>query len=127
MGDGYGPMVVARAALAEGDLRGRTILIPGERTTAFLVLNLMLGRGAFRHRVVMFDQILDAVAAGEADAGLIIHEGSSPTDDRNYIGWWTSRLVETFRRAAASAGGNCIRRSLEHRPSRRLKVCSSQH
>lgn len=79
MGDRYGPMVVARRKCALGDLPAQTIAIPGTLTTAFLALRLCLGN-AFRHVVVPFDQILDAVAAGQhegqaIDAGLIIHEG----------------------------------------------------
>jgi 1,4-dihydroxy-6-naphthoate synthase len=45
MGDGYGPMVVTRERMSIDDLRGKTIAIPGERTTAFLALQLLLGRG----------------------------------------------------------------------------------
>jgi 5,8-dihydroxy-2-naphthoate synthase len=79
MGDRYGPMVVARQKCALGKLAGQTIAVPGTLTTAFLALRLCLGN-AFRHVAVPFDQILDAVAAGQyegqaIDAGLIIHEG----------------------------------------------------
>lgn len=75
MGDGYGPMVVTREPMQVGDLRGRLIAVPGLTTTAFLALNLLLGKGNFQYEVVMFDRILDHVSAGRADAGLIIHEG----------------------------------------------------
>lgn len=74
MGDGYGPMVITKKPMSLADLRGKTIAIPGERTTAFLALMLCLGRGTFKHKVVMFDEIPDAVVRGEVDAGLIIHE-----------------------------------------------------
>jgi len=74
MGDGYGPCVVAREPLSAGDLARATIAIPGTLTSAFLALQLFLGR-SFEYRVVPFDRILDVVRAGEADAGLIIHEG----------------------------------------------------
>jgi 1,4-dihydroxy-6-naphthoate synthase len=46
MGDGYGPMVVARRQMPLSELRGKTIAIPGKLTTAFLALQLCLGRGA---------------------------------------------------------------------------------
>jgi 1,4-dihydroxy-6-naphthoate synthase len=75
MGDGYGPLVVTREPCRVEDLCGRTIAVPGEMTTAFLVLNLLLGPGRFAHKVVPFDLILDQVAEGSADAGLVIHEG----------------------------------------------------
>lgn len=113
MGDGYGPMVVAREPMSIDDLRGKTILVPGEKTTAFLGLNLLLGRGNFEHRVVMFDQILQAVAAGEADAGLIIHEGQLTYRNQKLelvvdLGvWWQEQTGLPM-----PLGGNCIRRSL---------------
>ena len=113
MGDGYGPMVVARQPMGVDDLRGKTIAIPGERTTAFLALNLLLGRGAFRHSVVMFDQILRHVADGRADAGLIIHEGQLTYTQQNLhkivdLGeWWKSTTGLPL-----PLGGNCIRRDL---------------
>src|SRR5580700_3195818 len=59
MGDGYGPMVITREPAALESLRGKTIAIPGELTTAFLALQLCLGKAgeAFRYHVVEFDQI----------------------------------------------------------------------
>lgn len=79
MGDGYGPMVVARSKCSLDDLADQTIAVPGTLTTAYLALRLCLGND-FRHVVVPFDEILDVVAAGEyrdepIAAGLIIHEG----------------------------------------------------
>ena len=79
MGDRYGPMVVARQGMSLKELAGRTIAVPGLRTTAYLALRLCLGVD-FKYVLVPFDRILDAVVAGEyegqhIDAGLIIHEG----------------------------------------------------
>ena len=74
MGDGYGPCLVAREALSPDDLAGKIIAVPGTLTSAFLALSLFLGR-EFEHCVVPFDQILETVESGRADAGLIIHEG----------------------------------------------------
>ncbi len=73
MGSGYGPVVVAREELKRGQLQSLEIAVPGRMTTAFLVLRLYLGD--FRFREVPFDQILDEVKSGRADAGLLIHEG----------------------------------------------------
>jgi 1,4-dihydroxy-6-naphthoate synthase len=70
MGDGYGPIVVARD---EVDLHDVEIVIPGRLTTAYLVLQLALGD--VRVRELPFDQIVDEVTSGRADAGLLIHEG----------------------------------------------------
>jgi 1,4-dihydroxy-6-naphthoate synthase len=75
MGDGYGPMVVAREAMPVDALRGKTIAVPGLTTTAILGLKLLLGADAFTPVVIPFDEILNHVEAGRADAGLIIHEG----------------------------------------------------
>jgi 1,4-dihydroxy-6-naphthoate synthase len=73
MGSGYGPIVVAREPLTDDELRKVDIAIPGRMTTAFLTLQLRLGE--FRWREVPFDQIMDEVSSGKADAGLLIHEG----------------------------------------------------
>jgi 1,4-dihydroxy-6-naphthoate synthase len=73
MGDNYGPMVVTREPVDSAWLRGKRIAIPGEMTSAFLALRLYLGD--FEYDIVPFDQIMEAVSAGRADAGLLIHEG----------------------------------------------------
>jgi 1,4-dihydroxy-6-naphthoate synthase len=98
MGDGYGPLVVAREPRSVADLEDCTVAVPGELTTAYLALRLCAGNG-FTHVVVPFDRILDAVQAGEhqgqaIDAGLIIHEGQLTYGDRGLelvvdLGvWW---------------------------------------
>ncbi|MEY2502346.1 MAG: 1,4-dihydroxy-6-naphthoate synthase [Verrucomicrobiota bacterium] len=86
MGDGYGPMVIRKRPTSNVErptsnsdedsralLRECTIAVPGLMTSAYLALQLYLGE--FKHVVVPFDQIFDAVNNGKADAGLIIHEG----------------------------------------------------
>jgi 1,4-dihydroxy-6-naphthoate synthase len=73
MGDNYGPMVVTREPVDLDWLRDKRIAIPGEMTSAFLGLRLLLGD--FAYDVVPFDQIMEAVHAGRYDAGLLIHEG----------------------------------------------------
>ena len=74
MGSGYGPVVVAREPISLGDLRDVEIVIPGRNTTAFLVLRMALGDD-LRCRELPFDEIIDEVKAGRAEAGLVIHEG----------------------------------------------------
>ncbi|HOB73345.1 MAG TPA: ABC transporter substrate-binding protein [Phycisphaerae bacterium] len=113
MGDGYGPMVVTREPMTLEDLRGKRIAVPGTMTTAFLALNLCLGRDNFQHELVMFDQILDHVAAGKADAGLIIHEGQLTYQNQKLhcvvdLGvWWQKQTGLPL-----PLGGNVIRRDL---------------
>jgi 1,4-dihydroxy-6-naphthoate synthase len=70
-GEGYGPIVVARTQL---DLREVEIVTPGPLTTATRVLRLALGDGV-RTRDLPFDEVLDEVRSGRAEAGLLIHEG----------------------------------------------------
>jgi 1,4-dihydroxy-6-naphthoate synthase len=115
MGDGYGPMIVARQPLSINDLRGRHIAIPGRLTTAFLAIQLCLGKAgeAFTFEVVEFDRIPAFVRDGRADAGLIIHEGQL-TFARLGLhlvvdlgAWW---MQETG--LPLPLGGNCIRRDL---------------
>jgi 1,4-dihydroxy-6-naphthoate synthase len=73
MGAGYGPIVVSREPLSDDELRRIEVAVPGRMTTAFLALRLRLGD--FQWREVPFDQIMDEVVSGRADAGLLIHEG----------------------------------------------------
>jgi 1,4-dihydroxy-6-naphthoate synthase len=97
MGSGYGPVVVASERLTRDDLREIEIAVPGRMTTAFLVLRLYLG-GEYRFREVPFDEIMDQVSSGRAQAGLIIHEGQLTYEQHGLqavvdLGeWW---LLET--------------------------------
>jgi 1,4-dihydroxy-6-naphthoate synthase len=97
IGSGYGPIVVSRVPLTLADLRTVEIAVPGRLTTAFLVLGMALGK-EFAHRSLPFDRILDEVAAGRAEAGLLIHEGQLTYADHGLVKsldlgeWW---LLET--------------------------------
>ena len=111
MGDGYGPMVVARQPVRPEELQGMRIAVPGPLTTA--VLALRLWRPGLEQVVIPFDQILDAVAAGRADAGLIIHEGQVTYRSLGFhkvldLGeWWTGETGLPL-----PLGGNLIRKDL---------------
>ena len=119
MGDGYGPIVVTRVACSPEELRGKRIAVPGALTTAALALRLW--DPDLQHVVIPFDQIMDAVAAGTADAGLIIHEGQVTYDSLGLhkvvdLGeWW---LRETG--LPLPLGGNVIRKDLGPDLMRRL-------
>ena len=112
MGSGYGPIVVARDPLSIDDLQGTEIAVPGELTTAYMVLRMMLG-GDFPHRVLPFDEILPEVAEGRARAGLLIHEGQLTYGDAGLekcldLGeWW---LLETG--LPLPLGVNTVRRDI---------------
>ena len=83
MGDGYGPMLVAKKKWTLQDMLHCKIAVPGEMTSAFLALQL---RGCtaseLNYRVVPFDQIFQAVSSDQADVGLIIHEGQLTFQDQ---------------------------------------------
>jgi len=122
IGDRYGPRIVARE-LSPADprkaLAGRLVAVPGELTTAFLTLRLY--QPSARCVVVPFDQIEDFVAAGKAEAGLLIHEGQLTFADRGLhlwadMGeWW---YQET--RLPLPLGGNVVRRDLGHELTRAI-------
>jgi 1,4-dihydroxy-6-naphthoate synthase len=77
MGDGYGPMLVAKKKFTQAEVAQQKIAVPGTMTSAFLALQLWLGkpRVDLNYVVVPFDQIFKEVRSGKADVGLIIHEG----------------------------------------------------
>lgn len=114
MGDGYGPRLVATRE-PEGDARqaarGRRIAVPGLLTTAYLALRLW--QPEFEPVVVPFDQIEAAVARGDADLGLLIHEGQLTYADDGFrlwvdLGaWWLSETGLPL-----PLGGNVVRRDL---------------
>jgi 1,4-dihydroxy-6-naphthoate synthase len=109
MGDGYGPVVVAREPV---DLANVEIVIPGRLTTAYLVLRLALGEP--RVRELPFDQILDEVGSGRAEAGLLIHEGQLTYADAGLVKlldlgvWWQEETGLPL-----PLGVNVARRDLE--------------
>lgn len=98
MGDGYGPMLVAKQKFSREEILRKKIAVPGTMTSAFLALQLWLGRPGreFDFIVVPFDQIFAAVRDGRADVGLIIHEGQLTYRDQGLelcadLGvWWGS-------------------------------------
>ncbi len=116
-GEGYGPKVVVRedaGVRTVGALRGKRVAVPGVRTSAFLTLTLMLG--AFEHVEMLFSEIPGAVARGEVDAGLLIHEAQLTFAEQGLravgdVGvWWQGETG-----MALPLGLNVIRRDLDAR------------
>jgi 1,4-dihydroxy-6-naphthoate synthase len=111
IGERYGPVVVSRQQDKGMGLKGKRIAIPGTLTTAYLVLKLF--EPDFEAIVTPFDHITEEVAAGAADAGLLIHEGQL-----NYGKEGLRKVVDLgewwFERTALPLplGGNAIRRDL---------------
>lgn len=134
VGEGYGPKLVATPGRDLASLAGARVAVPGRRTTAFVTASLLLGVGRFEPVEVEFDQIEQATAAGEVDAGVVIHEGQL-TFERHGLellvdlgAWWRERtglplplganavrrdLVERLGGGAASLSA-LLRRSVEH-------------
>jgi len=96
MGDGYGPMLVAKQKFSRDEIAKRKIAVPGTMTSAFLALQFWLGKSAneFNYVVVPFDRIFQAVRSGQADVGLIIHEGQLTYQSEGLVvcedlgAWW---------------------------------------
>ncbi len=111
VGEGYGPMIVSSRKLTPSQVKKTRIAVPGTLTTAYLTLKLFAPD--IETAVVPFDQIIPAVAAGEFDAGLIIHEGQLTYANDGLIKlldlgqWWREQTGLPL-----PLGGNAIRRSL---------------
>ncbi len=140
MGDGYGPMLVAKKALTRQEVAEKKIAVPGTMTSAFLALQLWLQRPAAKINfvVVPFDQIFAAVRSGQAEVGLIIHEGQLTYQKEGLAvcedlgAWWKrendglplplganvihKRFSEETRSTIAGILTASIQFSLDHRP-----------
>ncbi len=111
VGDGYGPMLVGKHPMAPQEVKGKRIAIPGMMTTAYLALRLF--EPDFEPVVVPFDQILQAVDEGRADAGLVIHEaqltyGKSGFHNIVDMGRWWKKKYDL----PLPLGANALRRGL---------------
>ncbi len=114
MGEQYGPMVVAREPMDPASLPERTVAVPGELTSAFLELQLAVGK-IESPKIVPFDEILNVVERGEADAGLVIHEGQLTYKSQGLqsildLGEWWHELTDGL---PLPLGANAVRRDLD--------------
>jgi 1,4-dihydroxy-6-naphthoate synthase len=117
MGDGYGPMLVAKQKLSKTEIARAKIAVPGTMTSAFLALQLWLGKPAkdFDYIVVPFDQIFEAVREGRAGVGLIIHEGQLTYQNEGLqvcedLGAWWGRETDGL---PLPLGGNVVHKRFE--------------
>jgi len=124
MGEGYGPLVVARhrpeaAGGRTGGLEGLVVAVPGMQTSAYLALRLH--SPGVETVTVPFDRIGEAVLAGEVDAGVLIHEGQLTWRDEGLhslldLGrWWSEETGLPL-----PLGANAVRRDLSEDLQRRL-------
>ncbi len=124
MGDGYGPMLVAKRKYSREEILTKKIAVPGTMTSAFLALQLWLGKPAkeFNYIVVPFDQIFQTVKSGAADLGLIIHEGQLTYQNEGLVvsvdlGIWWGRQNDGL---PLPLGGNVIHK--KHAPATRKQI-----
>ena len=124
MGDGYGPMLVAKRKFTEEEVGRKKIAVPGKMTSAFLALQLWLGKPAseFDFIVVPFDEIFAAVRDGRAEVGLIIHEGQLTFRDQGLelcedLGIWWGKAQDGL---VLPLGGNVIHKRFT--PADRKKI-----
>lgn len=115
MGEKYGPMVVVRdgATIEPSQLPGLRVAIPGTWTSAFLELQLAVGR-IENPVIVPFDEVLDEVEAGKVDAGLVIHEGQLTYERQGLVkildlGEWWDELTGGL---PLPLGANAVRRDV---------------
>lgn len=108
----YGPVVVAKSALPAADLQHATIAIPGNYTSAALILKLAFPQ--IKTVVMPFSDILPAVISGRSDAGLLIHESQLQfaAEDCHVVfnlpAWWQQRY-----QLPIPLGTNAIRKDLD--------------
>jgi 1,4-dihydroxy-6-naphthoate synthase len=111
IGDGYGPLLVAREPIEASRLGDRLVAVPGMLTSAYLALKLFAPEA--RTRVAPFHLILDEVRQGRADVGLVIHEGQLTFGGHGLhkvldLGaWWKEETALPL-----PLGGNAVRRDL---------------
>lgn len=112
MGEGWGPMVVAREAMDPSHLAGKRIAVPGLLTSAYLELRLAVPD--FEAVVMDFKAVEDAVERGDVEAGLLIHEGQLTHAERGLVSvlelwtWWRE-----LTGLPLPLGANAIRRDLD--------------
>lgn len=112
VGEGYGPVLVAKKNGTHRRIPGSRIAVPGRYTTAYLVLQLY--ENDFQPVFTSFDRIFKELASGTADFGLLIHEGQLTYQDMGFekvldLGeWWKEKY-----QLPLPLGVNAIRRDLE--------------
>lgn len=117
MGDGYGPMLVAKNKYDKETLAKKKIAVPGLQTSAYLAMQLWLGiKGEELDIIVVpFDEIFKTVKEGVADVGLIIHEGQLTFQNEGLelcedLGVWWQRENDGL---PLPLGGNVIHKRFE--------------
>jgi 1,4-dihydroxy-6-naphthoate synthase len=89
----YGPVVLAKKAMTQEELRMAKIAVPGKLTSAYLLLMLAIGK--FDAQEMSFENIPEAVDSGRVDAGLVIHEAQITFDKTRFVKvldlgkWWS--------------------------------------
>jgi 1,4-dihydroxy-6-naphthoate synthase len=112
MGEGYGPIIVSKKYKTMEELAGKVIAHPGKLTTATLLLKVWFGE--IRSVEIDFDKIIDAVLAGDVDAGLLIHEGQITWQDHglNKLADFGTIWAEQSHGLPLPLGLDCVRKDL---------------
>lgn len=112
MGEGYGPMIVAKQGVTIDEAKNRPIAVPGLKTSAFMGIKLCWGD--LNYEVVPFDEIIPKILDGTYSSGLIIHEGQLTYADYDLVVlenlgiWWNEKTGGL----PMPLGGNVVRRDL---------------
>ncbi|HEX8985602.1 MAG TPA: MqnA/MqnD/SBP family protein [Bryobacteraceae bacterium] len=120
VGDGYGPILVGLRPMAQNEIKGKRIAVPGTLTTAYLTLRI--SEPDFEAVVTPFDKVLEAVTERTADLALVIHEGQLTYSRGGFhkvldLGaWW-----KTQYNLPLPLGANALLRSLA--PDIQVECC----
>jgi len=112
MGEGYGPMIVAKKGVTEDEAKSNPIAVPGLKTSAYLGIKMCWGD--LTYEVVAFDEIIPKILDGSYKSGLIIHEGQLTYVEHDLdvlvdLGiWWNEKTGGL----PMPLGGNVVRRDL---------------
>ena len=112
MGEGYGPMIVAKKGVTEDEAKSNPIAVPGLKTSAYLGIKMCWGD--LTYEVVPFDEIIPRILDGSYKSGLIIHEGQLTYVEHDLdvlidLGVWWNNRTDGW---PMPLGGNVVRRDL---------------
>ena len=119
MGDGYGPVLVAKEKGEPEDFIDARIALPGKSTTAYLLLKFVLGR--FHSIEVPFEKVTESLKGDEAEAALLIHEGQITYEKEGFVKildlgeWWKKETG-----LPVPLGVNLISRKLDEETQKKI-------
>ena len=114
LGEGYGPVLVAREPMAPGDLRGRRVAVPGTNTTAWTVLRMLVEVEPVITPITPYELLFERLRSGDVDAALVIHEGRLTFERHGFVALADLGVAwsDLTGGLPLPLGGNAIRRDL---------------